>query len=229
MIRYIFIGAMTAVLCIVLYLPARYAPEEFMAVVRSEHNLCEEVWGTEVASQVLDRMLRLQQSAASISTPPPAAASAAFTPSSGTGAASSSSGASGASGASDAVSTAVAGQLGQVSAQLFGNAYFRSIDALFALVTYRMSCTFQLLPMLIVFLMAVSFDGLIVRKVRARELVAHSAEKYSASLGAAILVGAGVIVAWFLPWTVHPMALLGALLLMLYLLSRAVANYHLLH
>lgn len=223
MIRYIFIGAMTAVLCIVLYLPARYAPEEFMAVVRSEHKLCEEVWGTEVASQVLDRMLRLQRSAASVSTPPPATASSAVIPSHGIGAAS------GPTGASDAVSTAVAGQLGQVSTQLFGNAYFRSIDALFALVSYRMSCTFQLLPMLVVFLMAVSFDGLVVRKVRARELVAHSAEKYSASLGASILVGAGVIVAWFLPWTVHPMALLAALLFMLYLLSRAVANYHLLH
>jgi hypothetical protein len=77
-------------------------------------------------------------------------------------------------------------------------------------------------------LFAVVLDGSVVRIVRSKELIAHSAERFSASLAAGILLGAGVVVAWFLPIQLHPMVVMTALLAMLFVMSRALANYHVL-
>jgi hypothetical protein len=210
MIRYIFIAAMSALLCIVLYIPSRVGPAEFMQVLRDEHALAGEVWGQEAADRILSRMLDLQQASA-MATPASAVAPVAGT-ASGPG----------------AVDAAMAAQVGQVGARLFSNPYFRSIDSLFALVSYRLCAAFELLPVLTAFLFAVVLDGSVVRVVRSKELIAHSAERFSASLAAGILLGAGVVVAWFLPIQLHPMVVMAALLAMLFVMSRALANYHVL-
>jgi uncharacterized membrane protein YciS (DUF1049 family) len=210
MIRYIFIGAMSTILCIVLYIPSKVAPGDFMQVLRDEHALAEEIWGEEVADRILSRMLDLQQASAAVapaSDPVPAAA---------------------ASAPAHAVDAAMAAQVGQVSARLFGNPYFRSIDSLFALVSFRLCAALELLPVLAAFFLAVVIDGSVVRTVRSKELIAHSAERFSACLAAGILLGAGVAVAWFLPFKLHPMAVMAALLAMLFVMSRALANYHVL-
>lgn len=210
MIRYIFIGAMSAILCIVLYIPSKVAPSEFMQVLRDEHALAGELWGQEVADRILSRMLVLQQASAAVapaSDPAPAA---------------------GVSAPANAVDAAMAAQVGQVGARLFGNPYFRSIDSLFALVSFRLCAALELLPVLAAFLLAVVIDGSVVRIVRSKEFIAHSAERFSASLAAGILLGAGVVVAWFLPFKLHPMAVMAALLAMLFVMSRALANYHVL-
>lgn len=210
MIRYIFIGAMSAILCIVLYIPSKVAPSEFMQVLRDEHALAGELWGVDVADRILSRMLDLQQASAAVA---PASAPAP---------------ASGATGPTNAVDAAMAAQVGQVGARLFGNPYFRSIDSLFALVSYRLCTALELLPVLAAFFLAVVIDGSVVRIVRSKEFVAHSAERFSASLAAGILLGAGVVVAWFLPFKLHPMVVMAALLIMLFVMSRALANYHVL-
>jgi uncharacterized membrane protein YciS (DUF1049 family) len=210
MIRYIFIATMSALLCIVLYIPSRVGHAEFMQVLRDEHALAGEVWGQEAADRILSRMLDLQQAPA-MATPALAVALVAGT-ASGPG----------------AVDAAMAAQVGQVGARLFSNPYFRSIDSLFALVSYRLCAAFELLPVLAVFLFAVVLDGSVVRVVRSKELIAHSAERFSASLAAGILLGAGVMVAWFLPIQLHPMVVMAALLAMLFVMSRALANYHVL-
>jgi len=208
MIRYIFIGAMSVILCIVLYIPSRVAPGEFLQVLRDEHALASELWGDEVANRILSRMLDLQQTSVSVTAAPPPLPTT------------------GASGPINAVDTAMAAQINQVSTRLFGNPYFRSIDSLFALVIYRLCAAIELLPVLASFLLAVVIDGSVVRIVRSKELIPHSAERFSASLAAGILIGAGVVVAWFLPFRLHPMVVMTELLVMLFVVSRALANYH---
>lgn len=211
MIRYIFIGAMSALLCSVLYIPSRVGPAEFLQVLRDEHALATEVWGQETADRILSRMLDLQRASA-MATPASAAAPVAGP----------------ASVPAAAVDAAMAAQIGQVGVRLFSNPYFRSIDSLFALVSYRLCAALELLPVLAAFFFAVVLDGMVVRIVRSKELIAHSAERFSASLSAGILLGAGVVVAWFLPLQLHPMVVMAALLAMLFVMSRALANYHLL-
>ena len=211
MIRGVFIAAMLAILCIVLYVPSAVPPERFLDVLRVEHQVVERTWGPEVSQRVLGRMLDLQEANVAVSTPPslpgpgPVATRAPGT-----------------------VDTVMTTQISQMTTRLFGNSYFRSIDALFALVTYRLAAVVELLPLLTTFLLVVLIDGFVVRTVRAREFLAHSAELFGASVVAGIALGSSVVIAWFLPYPLPPMAVILALLAMLFVLSRAVANYHVL-
>ena len=65
-----------------------------------------------------------------------------------------------------------------------------------------------------------------LRQVRAKEFVAHSAEMFGGSVIAAIALGSVVAVSAFLPVRLHPMFSTLCLLAMLFVLSRAIANYH---
>ena len=204
MIRYVFIAAMLAILCIVLYIPSAVPPERFLDVLRQEHAVMQRTWGPEVADRVLARMLDMQQASAAVSAPPTPVETKQPT----------------------AVDAAMTAQIGQMSTRLFGNPYFRSIDSLFALVTYRLSATLELLPLLGIFLVIVAVDGFVVRMVRSKEFIPHSAEMFGGSVVGGIALGSAVVVAWFLPYQLHPMLVVLALLAMLFVLSRAVANYH---
>lgn len=205
MIRYVWITAMLAILCIVLYIPSAVPPERFLDVLHAEHAINERVWGESTGQRILTRMLDMQQAGKQLSAPPAASASDA---------------------SAAALDTAVAQQMTQVSSRLFGSPYFRSIDALFVLVTYRLSALVELVPLLLIFCAVVAVDGLVLRKVRAREFVPHSAELFGASVIGGITLGSAVVVACFLPVQLHPMFMTLSLLLMLFVLSRAVANYH---
>lgn len=204
MIRYVFIAAMLAILCIVLYIPSAVPPERFLDVLREEHEVMQRTWGPEVADRVLARMLDMQQASASVSAPPAQVETTQPT----------------------AVDAAMTAQIAQVSTRLFGNPYFRSIDSLFALVSYRLSAALELLPLLSIFLVIVAVDGFVVRMVRSKEFISHSAELFGGSVVGGIALGSAVVVAWFLPYQLHPMLVVLALLAMLFVLSRAVANYH---
>lgn len=204
MIRYVFIAAMLAILCIVLYIPSAVPPERFLDVLREEHAVMQRTWGPEIADRVLARMLDIQQATAAVSAPPPAGETSPATP----------------------VDAAMTTQIGQMSTRLFGNPYFRSIDSLFALVTYRLSAALELLPLLGTFLLVVAIDGLVIRMVRSKEFISHSAEMFGGSVVGGIALGSAVVVAWFLPYKLNPMLVVLALLAMLFVLSRAIANYH---
>lgn len=205
MIRYVWITAMLAILCIVLYIPSAVPPERFLEVLRAEHALNEHAWGEATAQRILSRMLDMHQAGKQLSDPPAPTIQVA---------------------PSGAVDAAMAHQVGQMSARLFGNPYFRSIDSLFVLVTYRLSALVELLPLLLIFCLVVAVDGLVVRLVRAREFIPHSAEMFGGSVAGGIALGSAVVVAWFLPLQMHPMFVTLCLLLMLFVLSRALANYH---
>jgi Domain of unknown function (DUF4400) len=205
MLRYVWIGTMLAILCIVLYIPSASPPERFTEVLRAEHAVTRDLWGPAVADRILRRMLDIQQRSPPLSEPPAPMVHV---------------------GQQSAVDAAAAAQLTQMSHRLFGNPYFRSIDSLFALATYRLSAIIELLPLLLVFMLVVGIDGLVLRQVRAKEFVAHSAEMFASSVTAAIVLGGLVAVSAFLPMQLHPMFFTLSLLAMLFALSRAIANYH---
>lgn len=125
------------------------------------------------------------------------------------------------------INTAMAVEFGQMSTRLFSSPYFKSVDALFTLAALRAATLLHVLPLLLVFMFVCAVDGFAVRSVRAREFAAHSAEVYTASATAGIALLSLVLVALFLPFTVSPLYTIGALLLMLFMLSRTIANYHL--
>jgi Domain of unknown function (DUF4400) len=205
MIRFVFIAAMVAILCIVLYIPSAIPAQTFLDVLRSEHALNERVWGESAATRIMSRMLDMQQVSTPLSEAPPSTQHA---------------------GQQSSVDAAVAAQMSQMNARLFGNPYFRAIDSLLVLVCYRVSAAVELLPLLLVFCFVVLVDGCMLRLVRAKEFIAHSAELFGGSVVVAIALGTAVAVAFFLPFQVHPMYVMLCLLAMLFVLSRAVANYH---
>ena len=116
MVRIVWISALMAILCIVLYIPSASPPERFIEVLRAEHAAHREAWGQEVADRILRRMLDMQQGTPPLSEPPAQTVQA---------------------GQLSAMDAAMAAQVSQMSIRLFGNPYFRSIDSLFALATYR--------------------------------------------------------------------------------------------
>jgi hypothetical protein len=204
MIRIVLIATMVCVLGIVLYVPSAVPPDRLLEIIRSEHVVNARIWNAGTADRILQRMLDFQAGTPSASAPPHDAVVA----------------------QGPGVNTAMANEVGQMSARLFGSPYFRSIDALFALAALRISALLQMLPLLIVFMLVCVIDGVAVRSVRAREFSAHSAELYTASSSVGILLFAVVLVCLFLPWSLSPLYLTAALLLMFFVFSRAVANYH---
>ena len=51
MVRYVWIGTMLAILCIVLYIPSASPPERFTEVLRAEHDITRSIWGPVVADR----------------------------------------------------------------------------------------------------------------------------------------------------------------------------------
>ena len=205
MTRFVWIASLLAVLCIVLYLPSAVPAERFLQVLRAEHSVNSEVWGVAASNRVLSRMLDVQQVATSVSAPPAQSVQVAQQP---------------------GVNLAMANGVSQMSKRMFDNPYFRSIDSLLVLVSYRLSAVVEMLPVLAIFALICFVDGYVLRMVRAKEFVAHNAEIFGASGVLAIVVFCAVLLAMFLPFQFHPGFVFVALLAMLFVLSRAVANYH---
>jgi hypothetical protein len=207
MLRWVWIAAMLSILCILLYIPSVVPPERILDVLRAEDSENRRLRGTEVADKILMRMLDMQQVTPPLSQPPKESTNEAGP-------------------AGTTVDTAVANQVGQMSMRLFGNPYFRSIDSLFALASYRLSSLIEALPLLAIFMALTFVDGMAVRAVRDKELVPHSAELFAASVVGAILLGSVAVVSAFLPVVLHPLFATLCVIAMLVVLSRAVANYH---
>lgn len=205
MIRYIAIAALVSVLGIVLYIPSAVPPEKILDVLHQEHERVARTWGEATADRILARTLEMQSAGAAISTPPEAITSAQKGP----------------------LDSAVVSQVANMSTRLFGNPYFRSIDSLFVLVTYRLSTLVEIAPLLLVFLLAVGVDGAALRQVRAKEFMPHSAEAFAASVAGGIILACVGVVSCFVPVGLSPVFLLATFLSMLFLLGRAIANYHL--
>jgi Domain of unknown function (DUF4400) len=204
MIRFVSTVSLLALLALVLYLPSAYPPEHFVQQLRSEHGLNVAFWGEEHATRSLARMLDFQSTAQQVS-PVPTMTEAP---------------------AANSADAAVANEMSQVNKRLFNAPYFRSIDTLLALATYRFCALLEWLPVLLVFMLAVLFDGFLVRIVKSKEFLQHNPEVYALHACAAIVTGCGTVLALVLPVTLPPIVLAFAPVVICVFLSGAVRNFH---
>ncbi len=202
MIRFLLNAALLTLACLVLYIPARVSPEQLLEVLSAEHVLNARILGPDAADRILMRLNRVRQLDTDLGDPL----------------------------ASTAPTTRSAlGQLmpmDRVGARFFDTPYLQSVHALLVLAVYRIIALTEFIPLAFVFAVIVTVDGFVLRVVRAREFVPHSAEIYASSIAGGLALASAQAVTWLLPWQLHPMVSTLCLLLALLLLSRALANYH---
>ncbi|MFO0296688.1 MAG: DUF4400 domain-containing protein [Pseudomonadota bacterium] len=204
MIRIVTIAALLCLLVLVLYLPSAHPPERFLAQIRSEHQAIEEIWGETPALRILDRALGLQGAARESTPIPPTAGES----------------------AASGVDGAVAREMASVNQRLFGNSYFRAIDALVLLAAFRLSAMLEWLPWMAAFLVAAMADGAISRVIKSKEFLHHDPERFALYTSVAIVLACAFVVSMVVPIGVHPvvgpcvMATLGILA------GRSLAQFH---
>lgn len=204
MIRFVSTASLLALLILVLYLPSAYPPERFINQLRTEHELALEFWGRDPAMRILSRTLDLQATAKEAS-PVPSVSNG--TP-------------------PTAIDATVAKQMSEVNSRLFNSAYFRSIDTLLALATYRLSAFIDGLPYLLLFSVPALFDGFVLRIIKSKEFLRHNPEMFALHVCAAIVVACATVIAFVLPVTLPPWAVCAVPLALSVFASRAVANFH---
>lgn len=204
MIRIITVAALTLLLVFVLYLPSANPPERFLTQIRSEHTINASFWGEARAERILERTLMMNQ-ALSAASPVPSAAQAPQT---------------------DRMTQAVAQEMERVNQRFFGNTYFRSIDSLLLLATFRLSALFEWLPVQAFLVLAIVIDGLIVRILRSKEFKPHDPEWFALHASAFVLLACTSILAFVVPMTIAPTMLAAIPVAGMFFLSRVVANFH---
>lgn len=75
-------------------------------------------------------------------------------------------------------------------------------------------------------MLAVLFDGFLMRIIKSKELGQHTPEVYGLNACAAIMTACATVLAFVLPITLHPLALPVVPLSISVFMSRAVANFH---
>ena len=204
MIRIITVAALTLLLIFVLYLPAANPPERFLAQIRSEHTINASFWGEARAEFILDRALTMNQ-ALSAASPVPSTAQAPQT---------------------DRMAQAVAHEMERVNQRFFGNTYFRSIDSLLLLATFRLAALFEWLPVQAFVVLAIVIDGLIVRILRSKEFKPHDPEWFALHACAFVLLAGTNVLAFVVPITIAPTVLATVPIAGAFFLGRVIANFH---
>lgn len=204
MIRFVAIISLTALLVLVLYLPSAHPPEHFVARLRAEHEQLASAWRPSHADRALTRMLDAQESARAVS-PVPSPRQAPST---------------------NHVDSVVAQEMSAVNARLFGNPYFRSIDALLLLASYRFFALLEWLPWMTVFCCAALFDGMALRAVKAKQFAHHDPEFFALYACGAIMVGCATVVVMVLPMALPTFVLPGSLVALAMLVAGALSNFH---
>ena len=113
-----------------------------------------------------------------------------------------------------------------INQRLFGNSYFRAIDALVLLAAFRLSAMLEWLPWLAAFGGAALFDGLIGRVIKSKEFLHHDPERFALYASTAILLMCAGVVAMVVPVTVHPMTSAVVVVAFAILTGRSVAHFH---
>lgn len=204
MIRAVAVLSLVSLMIMVLYLPSAHPPARFLAQLRDEHQAAAEFWGHEPAMRMLSHALSVQDTARQVS-PVPSPADA---PAPGT------------------VNSAVSREMASVNQRLFDNSYFRSIDALFLLASFRLASLLEWLPWLVAFTVAVVADGCFVRLIKSKEFRQHDPELFALYACAAILAVCGTVLGFVAPLTLHPLVMPCVPLLVSLLVSRAVGSFH---
>lgn len=185
MIRAVAIVSLTALLILVLYLPSAHPPEHFVGQLRMEHEQTAGFWTSQHAERILTRTLDAQESAGQFS-PVPTLRQAPDP---------------------RRVDAAVANEMSAVNTRLFNSPYFRSIDALLLLATYRFFTLLEWLPWLLTFGLAALLDGAALRAVKAKQFAHHDPEMFALHVCAAIVLLCAAVIALVLPVTLPAMLL----------------------
>lgn len=202
MIRIVTICSLVSLLMLVLYLPAAKPAGVFISQVRVEHALLSEFWGHDHAMAILAKMLDLQPD----STPSPPLIPIAQ--------------------GSAGKRAQVLPEVAAVGNRLLNNDYFRSLNALLVLATYRAAGVLYLLPGLIPFLFAAVVDGIVRRSVKGKDFSGHHPEVFAACVSGAIMACCCLVIACVLPIQL-PVALVPTLLFCCGALANiGLANYH---
>lgn len=204
MIRGASIVSLVTLLILVLYVPSTHPPAEFLEQLRNEHEAAVEFWGAEPAYRMLDRAMRMQSGAAAAS---PIPTTKDMPRSSG-------------------INGAVSSEMASVNRRLFNNAYFRSVDALLMLASYRLSALLEWLPWLLPLALVAGIDGSLVRIIRAKEFIQHDPEMFAVWCSLLIVSVCLTVIAFVIPAELHPATMAAAPIAIAVLLGRAVANFH---
>lgn len=204
MIRVVAVISLVCLLVLVLYLPSAHPPERFLAQLRTEHEATAEYWGDGPALRILSRALSVQDSARRV-TPIPTPTDAP---------------------AANGLDGAVAQEMATVNQRLFNSAYFRSIDALLLLASFRFATLVEWLPWMLAFTAAVLLDGYLVRLIKAKEFRQHDPELFALYACGAIVVVCATVVGFVVPVTLHPLVMPCVPLAVSLLVSRAVGSFH---
>lgn len=204
MIRIVAVLSLTTLLLLVLYLPSAHPPERFVQQLREEHQRTGDFWGLPAAQHIFERMMALQAEALAVS-PVPSASQAP---------------------GSAGVDKAVAHEMAQVNRRLFNSPYFRSIDALLVLASYRLAALLQWLPACGVLAFALLADAFLERAAKAKEFRQHDPEMFALYVSIAILTLCASVLAMVWPWPLHPASWAAAPILVAVVLSRAIAHFH---
>lgn len=204
MIRAVTVLSLVILMILVLYVPSAHPPQRFVMQVRIEHEATAAFWGAEAATRILARAIGMQAATAEV-TPVPSAADAPST---------------------SGVNGAVAQEMSSVNRRLFNNAYFRSIDALLLLASYRFATLLEWLPWLAGFALAPSADGWFVRLIKAKEFRQHDPEMFALYACLAIVGGCATIISFVIPVTLHPLLLPCLPLVISVLVGQALGCFH---
>jgi Domain of unknown function (DUF4400) len=204
LIRVVIVVSLTALLVLVLYLPSAYPPQHFLAQLRAEHAQLATFWNVARAERVLARSLDVQDSTARLMPIPDARAE----PAPGT------------------MHSAVASEMSAVNARLFNSPYFRSVDALLLLASYRLFAVLEWLPWLALFAAAAAVDAVVVRSIKARQFGHHDPEAIAACAVGTVVLVCGTLVALVLPATLPPWMLPAVVTAMVMLVGGALRNFH---
>jgi hypothetical protein len=204
MIRAIAVVSLLALLVLVLYVPSAHPPERFVAQLRAEYGMAAGFWGEDAATRMLSRAMGLQDSARR-STPIPSSKDGAPV---------------------DNMNAAVGREMASVNQRLFNNPYFRSIDALLLLASFRLALLLEWLPWLLVYAAAAMFDGYFVRLVKAKEFLHHNPEMFALYVCVAILASCATVLAFVLPITLHPLMVPCVPLVIGSLMGLAIKDFH---
>lgn len=204
MIRVVVVVSLTALLALVLYLPSAYPPQRFVSQLRAEHDQFATFWNAARAERVLARSLDVQASTVQRIPIPDARAA----PAPGT------------------MHTAVASEMSAVNARLFDSPYFRSLDALLLLASYRLFATLEWLPWLALFAVAATVDAVVARSIKARQFGHHDPEAFAACAAGTVVLVCGTLVAFVLPATLPSWMLPAMPTVVVVLVAGALRNFH---
>lgn len=204
MIRAVAVFSLSTMLLLILYLPSAHPPERFVQQLQQEQRQSSEVWGMAIADRILDRAMAMTSRAGAASPLPTHHAANEGQRSAGR----------------------IGEEMAQVNRRLFDNAYFRSIEALLELASYRLSALLEWAPKGVFLILAILADSIGRRVIKAHEFTRHDPELFTLCLSTAIVVTCACILSLALPVSVHPVAWAAAPLGIAAPIARAVADFH---